>query len=520
MSGALRKCFDAARPLLPDILALHEKWRGDKAAVICDNETLTWREFGRASNRVASGLRALGLKKGDAVVVAMENGLEMTAALIGVLKAGCVSAPLNLTISDEALGMMIRDCGARTILASESQRERLAGLISRDQDIHLVALGESDSTWAGYHEWVERQSPETPSVDIRPDDLLNIIYSSGTTGRPKGIVHTHQSRLDWAYDLSVALRYHGGARTLCTLALYSNISWVMMLCTFLAGGTLIVTRKFDPAEFVEKTASLHATHTALVPVQLDRIVNCSAFSRAKVASLTAMMSCGSPLHEGLKKRIFESFSCGVIELYGLTEGVVTTLEPEDAEGRLSSVGKPLLGTDIKIIGDDDKPLPQGEAGEIVGAGRIIMPCYFNRPDETEAAAWLDKNGRAWLRTGDIGKLDEEGFLYIVDRKKDLILSGGQNIYPSDIEAVLLQHANVNAVAVIAAPHEEWGETPFAVVEAIDGASEAEIVAWANARLGARQRIRSLKFIDALPRNPNGKILKRELRASLFPEHVL
>lgn len=520
MAEPQTRCFDARRPLFPEILALHEKWRGDQAAVICDGNILSWRAFGAASNRVANALIASGLKSGDTVVVAMENGIETVETLFGVMKAGCVSAPLNLTVSDDALAMMIADSQAKAVIVSENQRARFSGLIREHGGLQMVAFGESDQPWTGYDEWKSAQSASSPCVDIAPDALLNIIYSSGTTGRPKGIAHTHLSRLDWAYDLSVALRYHGGARTLCTLALYSNISWVMMLCTFLAGGTLIITPKFDPGDFIEKTAGYRATHTALVPVQLRRIVDHPDFSADKVRSMSAMMSCGSPLHAELKQRIFDTFPAGVIELFGLTEGVATTLDPEDAEGRMASVGKPLLGTDIRIIGDDDRPVPAREAGEIVGTGRIVMPFYFNRPDETEMAVWRDEEGRAWLRTGDVGRLDEDGFLYIVDRKKDLILSGGQNIYPSDIEAVLLERHDVTAAAVIAAPHEEWGETPFAVVEAREGASEEELAEWANERLGRRQRITGLTIIEALPRNPNGKILKRELRANLFPERTL
>ncbi len=496
---------------------LHEKWRGEKTAIICDGETLSWQAFGEASNRVANALAAAGIQHGDTIVVAMENSIEMVEVLFGVLKAGCVSAPLNLTVSDDALAMMIGDSQAKAIIVSENQRARFANLIEKGAGLRLIALGASDETWAGYEDWKSAQPASPPIADIAPDDLLNIIYSSGTTGQPKGIAHTHLSRLDWAYDLAVALRYHGGARTLCTLALYSNISWVMMLCTFLAGGTLIVTRKFDAGEFIEKTETHRATHTALVPVQLRRIVDHPEFSPNKVASMSAIMSCGSPLHAELKKRIFKTFPAGVIELYGLTEGIATTLDPEEAEGRMASVGKPLLGTDIKIIGDDDRPVAAGQAGEIVGTGRIVMPFYFNRLDEAEKAIWRDGDGRAWLRTGDVGRLDEDGFLYIVDRKKDLILSGGQNIYPSDIEAVLLDHPCVTAAAVVAAPHDEWGETPFAVVETLDDADEEEITGWANEKLGKRQRLTGLKIIEALPRNPNGKILKRELRASLFPE---
>jgi acyl-CoA synthetase (AMP-forming)/AMP-acid ligase II len=226
------------------------------------------------------------------------------------------------------------------------------------------------------------------------------------------------------------------------------------------------------------------------------------------------MCCGSPLHASLKQEVFRRFPCGVIELYGLTEGVITTLDPEDAEGRWASVGKPLLGTDLRIIDDSGRALPAGTCGEIVGRGRITMPGYYNRPEATAEATWTDEQGRPWLRTGDIGRLDEEGFLYIVDRKKDMILSGGQNVYPTDIELVMLAHPEVAEVAVIAVPSERWGETPLAVVVPKTGCEldAAALVAWTNERVGRQQRVSGVVLRDSLPRNPNGKILKRELRA--------
>ncbi len=196
----------------------------------------------------------------------------------------------------------------------------------------------------------------------------------------------------------------------------------------------------------------------------------------------------------------------------LDVGSPATLEPEDADGRWSSVGKPLIGTDISIVGDDDKPVARGDSGEIVSRGRITMPGYWNRDEASREAEYVDADGVQWLRSGDIGYLDEDGFLFIVDRKKDMILSGGQNIYPQDIEAVLVDHPAVDDVAVIGAASERWGETPVAlVVLRADNGDRSAILQWANDRLGKQQRLADVLTVDELPRNPNGKILKRELR---------
>jgi acyl-CoA synthetase (AMP-forming)/AMP-acid ligase II len=220
------------------------------------------------------------------------------------------------------------------------------------------------------------------------------------------------------------------------------------------------------------------------------------------------------LFAGLKQKAIDELGCAVIELYGLTEGFMTTLQPEDAEGRLASVGKPVCGNDLILLDDDDNLLGLGDSGEICVRSVHWMIEYHNRPDATEEAMYIDPEGRQWLRSGDIGRVDEEGFLFIVDRKKDMILSGSQNIYPTDIEAIMSEHPQISEVTVIGIPHEKWGETPLALVvlrEAAGERTEEEILQWTNERVGKRQRINGVEIRQDLPRNPNGKVLKRELR---------
>lgn len=503
--------FQPNDPLLPEIFALHGKWRAQKEAVICEHERLTWGHFDRRLNQVARGLFDLGLKQGDTVGILMSNGLAMVEAMFGIMKAGLCSVPMNLSVSDEAISSMFKDANVKAVILTADQAHRIATIDGLPKHL-IVADGPADGRLA-FDPWRDAHSDAALDVEIRPDLPLNIIYSSGTTGLPKGILHTQKGRRDWAQDLAIALRYHGGAKTLCTIGLYSNISWVGLLCTLISGGTIVVEKKFDAIGFLERVREERITHTNMVPIQYQRVVEAMRKQPHDVSSMHAMMSCGSPLHEETKAAIFELFPCGIIELYGLTEGVITTLDMEDAEGRLASVGKPLLGTDLKIIGDDDQECPTGISGEIVSYGRVMMPGYLNRPDANAEATWHDDTGRAWLRTGDIGYVDEEGFLYIVDRKKDMILSGGQNIYPQDIEAVIIQHPMVNDVAVIGAKSNRWGETPVAlcVIEAGRAVDAALILADVNAKLGKQQRVRDVIFMDELPRNPNGKILKRELR---------
>ncbi len=507
--------FDAPVPLLPEILALHGKWRADRDAVICGDTRWTWRQFTAHTHGFAHGLIDQGLRPGDRVVVLMSNGAPMVQALFGIMAAGGVSVPINLSVTDEAVAAMITDANAAAVVVTSDQQPRIDGLRAQlpETTSLFVCDGGDSAGWWTIEELTYGRPGYLPAVDLADDDLLNIIYSSGTTGMPKGITHTHRGRRDWAYDLCVALRYHGGARTLLTIGLYSNISWVAMLCTLLSGGTILVHKKFDAAAFLETVEAEGVTHTAMVPIQFQRVVQALETMPTNLSSMQAMMSCGSPLRGPLKEAIFQHFPCGIVELYGLTEGIITTLDPEDAPGRWSSVGRPLLGTDLRILGDDDHELGPGEAGEIVSRGRITMPGYWQRDDANEEASYIDDHGRQWLRSGDVGQLDAEGFLYIVDRKKDMILSGGQNVFPQDIEAILANHPAVDDVAVIGVTSDRWGETPVAIVVPVAAERErlGELLCWANERLGRQQRLADVKEVDVLPRNPNGKILKRELR---------
>jgi len=506
--------FDAPAPLLPEIIALNGKWLGDKPAVVCDQQQLSWRDFERQTAQLANALAARGLARGERVAVMMQNSAEMLVAMFGIVRAGGVVVPLNLSVTDTAAAAMIRDASVRYLFASVDQAARLEPMRGEIDFVRaggwIVAEGSAPG-WTAFADLLNSQSARDPGIALDDDDECNIIYSSGTTGLPKGIVHTHRRRLDLFYDLAIALRYHRAAVNLCSLGLYSNISWVAIGCTLLAGGTVVVMRSFQPRAWLAAVAHYRVTHSAMVPVQFQRLFECPEFDDYDVASITSLMCCGSPLNARLKAAIMQRLAPQLVELYGLTEGPITTLEPEDAATRLASVGKPLMGTDLLILDDADRPCAPGAAGEIVGRGRMLMAGYNNRPDANEETTWVDEQGRKWLRTGDIGRFDEAGFLYLVDRKKDLIISGGQNIYPADIETIVLEHPAVSEVAVIGIDSPRWGESPFAVLVGEQSAGSDALVNWTNERVGRQQRIAGAAWIDALPRNPNGKVLKRELR---------
>ncbi len=508
--------FSPAPLLVPDLIALNSRWLHAKPALIVDGETMSWRAFGERTARFANALRDKGLVPGDRVVVLMRNSGEMAVAMFGAIRAGLVAVPLNVAVGDDAVAGMIDDSGAAAVVASDEQVQRIDGMRARIAGIaddRFISVDADKKSWRDFHAFCDAADTTPPEIPIGPADECNIIYSSGTTGLPKGIVHDHAGRAAWAMDMAAALRYHSGARTLCSLGLYSNISWVAMLSTFYVGGSLVIERQFSQRNCLQVIQEQRVTHSAMVPVQLQRLLDFPDFGSFDLSSMQALMCCGSPLSVEMKDRIRKNIPGDFIELYGLTEGLVTILPPEDMPAKAASVGRPCPGQDLVILDNDDRPLPPGQAGEIVGRGRLMMAGYHGNDEATAESGWEDANGKRWLRSGDIGKLDADGFLYLVDRKKDMIISGGQNVYPADIEAVLREHASVADVAVIGVTSKKWGETPLAVVvPAADANVDIdELVVWANGRLGKQQRIAGAELVDELPRNPNGKVLKRELR---------
>jgi acyl-CoA synthetase (AMP-forming)/AMP-acid ligase II len=440
----------------------------------------------------------------------------MVEAMFGVIRAGLVAVPLNVSITDDAIAGMIGNSEAKAVVASGEHVQRVEALrerVAHQLDGRFIAPDSQFDGWIDYTLMRDAASTAPPPVSIDATDECNIIYSSGTTGLPKGIVHDHACREAWGSDMAVALRYHAGARTLCNLGLFSNIVWVGMLATFFAGGTLVVSRRFDVTDCLETIKKHRVTHAAMVPLQYQKLLEHPDFAKYDLSSLDACMCCGSPLAASMKRELAERWPGDFIELYGLTEGLVTILSPEDLLTKAETVGRPCPGQQIAILRNDDEIVQTGEPGEIIGHSRFMMPGYFANEQANEDATWTDPSGQRWLRTGDIGKLDDDGFLYLVDRKKDMIISGGQNIYPADIEAAMIEHEAIGEVAVIGVKHVKWDETPLAVAVLSQGASidADELTVWVNARVGKQQRIVGTVFVDELPRNPNGKVLKRELR---------
>ena len=520
--------LDDPQVTIPDLLASHARYFPDKEAVVCGSVRRTWGAFDRNQNRVAHALRAAGLAHGDKVAVLMGNCVQMLEVVFGIVRAGGCAVPLSGLLTGPQLAALINDSGARIVFATADFRAKVG---AHRGDVPGVAPGrwiavdpaESASAPADPPNWLPfdafvASAPDThPPVRHAQTDDFNIIYSSGTTGLPKGIVQTHRARLHWAFSNAIEMGFRDTSRALTTTSLYSNGTWLMMLPVLFAGGTLVAMPAFDTRGFLDLVAGEGITHTFMVPAQFIAVLGDPALDTTDTSSLQTILCAGSPLRRDTKRAVIERFGPKLIELYGFSEGFATMLKPHHPASKFDTVGTPVLGFEIRIVDDDGRELPRGEVGEIAGYGAGMMKGYHGRPEETAKLVWRDERGRTFVRSGDVGRLDADGFLSIVDRKKDMIISGGFNVFPKDIEEIVAQHDAVLDVTVIGIPHDKWGETPIALVIRKPGAtrSEADIAAWANQRLAKHQRLAAVEFRTEFPRNALGKVLKKDLRASYW-----
>lgn len=493
---------------LPDLIRAHAAERGGKIAIADDTSNIDYRTLDAMIDRVAAAMQRDGVSQRSNIAIVALPSVSNALVFLGALRAGCAAAPIAPSATPDQIVAMIADSGASIVFLDEAAKEALAG--------HLIAA-RVVTFGAAFDAWLAPAGTQPAPVDIAPDDPFNIIYSSGTTGTPKGIVQSHAMR--WAHIHRNAGAGFADAVTILATPLYSNTTLVSFLPTIGWGGTAVLMKKFDARRYLELAQQYRATHTMLVPVQYNRIMAVADFDAFDLSSFRFKSCTSAPFSAALKADVLARWPGLLIEYYGMTEGGGTTLLNATAHPtKLHSVGQPVEGHDIRLIDDDGNEVKQGEMGEVVGRSPAMMNGYHGRPDATRAAEWYDADGNRFIRHGDVGRFDEDGFLILMDRKKDLIISGGYNIYPSDLEAVLAQHSDVADSTVVGVPSDAWGETPVGFYVARHaGADTAEILNWTNARLGKTQRLSALYTIDELPRSAIGKVLKRELRDQLVQQ---
>jgi len=470
---------------LPDLVRLHAARRPRHRALVQDDRLLDYAALDGLADRIAASLQRDGVAPRDAVAICAVTSIEYAAMFVGILRAGAAVAPLSPSSTAESLQAMVKDSGAKKFF--------------RDEDLRDL------------ERWLVPAGTKPAPVEIQRDWPFNIIYSSGTTGTPKGIVQPHAMR--WMHIRRSAITgYDPDAITLLSTPLYSNTTLVSFIPTLAFGATAILMPKFDAAGFLALAEKHRVTHAMLVPVQYQRIMALPDFGRHDLSAFRVKTCTSAPFPAALKADVLARWPGRLIDVYGLTEGGGTCiLDCTRHPDKLHTSGKPAPGHDIRLIDDNGREVPLGEAGEVVGHSPGMMTGFHNQPEKTREAEWFDAAGKRFIRTGDIGRFDEDGFLTLVDRKKDMIISGGFNIYPSDLEAVLRQHPAVAEAAVVGVPSAQWGETPVGYVVAKGDVDKETLRAWANERLGKTQRLSALEFVDALPRSPIGKVLKRELR---------
>ncbi|MEY2953696.1 MAG: hypothetical protein RLZZ401_1783 [Pseudomonadota bacterium] len=482
-------------------------------ALIEGGTQLTYGELDQLMDRVAAGLQRDGLRAGDAVCLCAASTWTYAVVFLGALRAGVVVAPLAPSATPESLARMAVDAQARLLFTDGSVADRVGQIaLAGAQRISLDGSG----TGLPWLDWLTPAGAQPTPVTLEPAHPFNIIYSSGTTGEPKGIVQSHGMRWGyakraWMYD------YSPRTVTLLSTPLYSNTTLVVFFPSLVGGACVLLMPKFDAVAYLELAQRHRVTHAMLVPVQYQRLLAVPGFERYDLSAFKHKFATSAPFAAALKAQVLQRWPGSLVEFYGMTEGGGSCILAADQHpDKLHTVGQPAAGHDIRLIDEAGVEVAAGEVGEVVGRSPVMMNGYHGQPDKTREAEWYSPEGLRYIRTGDVGRFDAEGFLTLMDRRKDMVITGGFNVYPSDLEAVLCEHAGVQEAAVVGVPSEQWGETPVGFVVARPGTAldVPALLAWANARLGKTQRLSALHAVDELPRSAIGKVLKRALRDRL------
>lgn len=490
---------------LPAMLADHAATRDGHPALVLDGQVLSFAQLQARVQQVAGALQRDGVRPGQAIAICAATSLAYVCTFLGAVQAGVTVAPLPPTATPAQLQALSANAGAVAVFVDADTAANWA-----DGPVRCWSLDEP--AWT---EWLQGAPLPSP-VTRQPGEPFNIIYSSGTTGMPKGIVQSCGMR--WAQlQRSPANGFGPDAVTLLAIPLYSNLTLTYLFGAMGLGGTVVLMGKFDAGRYLTLAEEHRATHSVLVPVQFLRLMDHPNFDRTDLSLLRRRFCAGAPFVAELKAEVLRRWPGELTEYYGLTEGGGRTeLQAHLHPDKLHTVGRVSAGNDIRLIDEEGHELPLTATGEIVGHSATMMNGYHGLPEATRETEWFDASGKRFIRTGDVGRFDADGFLVLMDRRKDMLISGGLNVYPSDLEEVLRQHPAVADVAVAGVPSARWGETPVAFVVPAPGAQidEDAVCSWANTRLGKAQRLAAVQFVDSLPRSEVGKVLKRQLREQL------
>jgi acyl-CoA synthetase (AMP-forming)/AMP-acid ligase II len=514
---------------LADAVAFHARTRPDAIAFVAGDAEMSFALLDRRANQVARALQALGVTPGSHVAWLGKNSIEFMEVAASTVRCGAVFTPLNWRLAAAEVAVMLDDCAAPLILVDaeylamvEALRPGLAYLKNC-----ICVGGTVPPGWEDYAAWRDRQSAEAVHHAAAPGDIALLIYTSGTTGRPKGVMLSHRNvrslpGLEYGEGWPQWNQWAPEDTSLVTSPMFhvGGIGWVVR--ALFPGSRQIILREFSPKGVIDALKRHRITRMALVPSAMRMVLQEPDTATTDLSSLQYIYYGTSPIPLALLRDGMQVFGCRFVQSYGQTEtaSCIVCMAPDDHTledlPHMRAAGKPLPGVEIVIQDESGKVLPTGAIGEIVTRSTSNMAGYLNLPDET--AATLRPGG--WLRTGDAGRFDDKGFLYVQDRIKEMIITGGENVYPAEVENALYGHPAVGDVAVIGVPSEKWGQAVKAVVELRPGqqATEAELIAWARQRIGGYKLPKSVDFIAALPRNTTGKVVKGELR-KLYAQQV-
>jgi acyl-CoA synthetase (AMP-forming)/AMP-acid ligase II len=487
----------------PDVEAMFEPANGRR---------FSFDELNSRSNQVANALRASGVSKGDRVGLLLMNGVEFVESFFAAGKIGAVNVPLNWRLVADELEFILHDAGTSVLIFGADFAELVAELRSRGDKTAITTWiqvgGDATDGVADYDDWKGSASADEPESAGIGSDLVFIMYTSGTTGLPKGVMHSHDTVM-WAILTGTATtNFIPGDRYLNSLPLFHVGALQPTLSCVYTGATIVMLKAFDPTLSWELIRDEKITITLMVPVMLQFMLLTRDAELHDASSLRWCMSGAAPVAKSLIEQ-YNELGIEIHQVYGLTEtcGPACLISSADAISRAGSTGRAFFFTEVRVINEDGADVGPDESGEVLVKGPHIMVGYWNRPEAT-AEALVD----GWLHTGDVATMDAGGFVTIVDRVKDMLISGGENVYPAEIESVLLAHEKITDVGVIGVPSAKWGESPLAAIVAADDSLTAEeVIEFCKGKLAPFKAVRVVEFVTELPRNPSGKILKRELR---------
>ena len=496
-----------------DFGALIGAWADEKPddrALADSADELTWREVASLTSRIAAQLQRDGLQHGQAVAILGNSNIQYALVYLAAVRAGGCAAPLTTSAAPAQLAAMLKDSGALHLFVDAAKLVDLDGMDLGN--VKIVMLDTAVGDYPELTQWMAEEDATFTATSPAATDPFNIIYSSGTTGTPKGIIHSHGMR--W-HQMAGGFKsiYNRETRSLVSTPLYSNTTLAVFLPTICHGGYARIMEKFDALAYLAHAQNDRSTHTMLVPVQYQRLLAHPDFGNYDLSSFIVKFCTSAPFAAELKADVLKRWPGGLVEIYGMTEGgVVCMLQAHHHPDKLHTVGQPVTGHELIVLDDEDNRLPSGSKGILTGRSPTMMSGYKNQPDKTREMEWRDEDGNIWLKTGDIGIVDEDGFVSIVGRAKDMIISGGFNIYPKDLEELLEEQPEVAEAAVVGMPSEAWGETPVGFVRLQDESVSPDIILErVNGQLGKTQRISVLYTIDEMPRSHIGKLLKTDLR---------